>query len=521
MQTARRLLWALGEMPTAILILAALAMASASGTLLTQNMRTEDYTTLVGPFWQAVFSWMGVMDLYRAPWFLAMGALLAVSVCVCLWRNGRTIWRMTKTPAKPPLTLDTWPVRVAIQKQQQKLLEKALAAHGLKKIKGGKNGAYYRCGTLSRLAYFALHGGVLVLCLAGGVTGFAGFRGQMNLAEGETYNKVWQTTANGFVARELPFSLRNESFSVDYYTSGMPSQFVTDLTVLEHGQPVLNHTLEVNKPLHWRGYTLYQADFGDGGTQVKVRVRDVRHGTLLPNVLTGRVYDTLKNPETGYSFELRDFRLQTVESLPLGPQGAPKPTNLGPSLDYILRGPDITPMALRVFVEKPWLMGLGDGQGNYTLTFLGLNSKTNEGWAWVAKMLDQTSAQKSAGMATWQEALGRVASVPLAKMPEPERLRLGLATLTAAQTLAETQIPYILVVDEYNHRAYSGVLVAYDPGALLFWLGGLLLTLGAAGMLYAPFARVWVVPKAGQLLVYGQSAHTHKLAFLKAKEFGT
>jgi len=60
-------------------------------------------------------------------------------------------------------------------------------------------------------------------------------------------------------------------FWIDYTPEGAIDQFYSDLSVLDKtGSEVKRETIHVNKPLRYKGVTLYQADWGIAAAQVKV-----------------------------------------------------------------------------------------------------------------------------------------------------------------------------------------------------------------------------------------------------------
>src|SRR3546814_5631073 len=60
-------------------------------------------------------------------------------------------------------------------------------------------------------------------------------------------------------------------FLVDYYSTAMPSSFKSEVQVTdpETGKS-FNQTIEVNEPLRYKGVTVYQSSFDDGGTTLQL-----------------------------------------------------------------------------------------------------------------------------------------------------------------------------------------------------------------------------------------------------------
>ncbi|NBV54946.1 MAG: hypothetical protein EBR79_04445, partial [Proteobacteria bacterium] len=83
----RWLISELGKMRTAVGLLAFSALVSLLGTVVVQGLPLQDYVAEYGVFWGQVVWQLGLHDVFRAWWFLAVQAVLLVSVSVCLWRN--------------------------------------------------------------------------------------------------------------------------------------------------------------------------------------------------------------------------------------------------------------------------------------------------------------------------------------------------------------------------------------------------------------------------------------------------
>lgn len=479
------------RMSTAIGLLLLLALASVAGTLVEQQIDPQNALREYGPFWHGLFSFVGVYHLYRTPWFLAVGGVLVVSLCLCIYRNGPRLWRQTYVPKKPAGAgvLAAWPL-VYRAKGTSVAVEGLLGQYGFKPVGRYANGAvYYRRGRAGRLGYFLTHGGVLCLCVAALLSGFFGFRGQANLLEGQATNHVW---LDGGAAQKIPFILRDDNFVLNFYDNGMPRQYTTTLTLMDGKQNTLTQRdIAVNDPLHWGAYSIYQSSFGDGGSTLDLQVRSIRKGTLS-KPLKGKVHGKLQSGD-GYSFELTDFHPETVEMMLTRPgQQVPQAENFGPSVDYILRGPDMTPIQLRAYLDKPWLIGLGDGENHFSPAFLGLDPTKPGGWALLADLLKHEGDRENQPIKTWAAALRQVGSTHLKHANEDMRLKRGLGAVTAGQLVAG-RIPYLLVIKGFNYKPYTGILVSYDPGADFFWIGAMGTILGIMLMLYFPLCRAWLI----------------------------
>jgi cytochrome c biogenesis protein len=94
-----------------------------------------------------------------------------------------------------------------------------------------------------------------------------GFKGHVEILEGETVDRVFLRTKDGEVPKPLEFFVRCDDFKVTYYD--LPErkekhvkEYTSLLTIFENGKKVLKRTVQVNHPLHYKGLAFYQANYG-------------------------------------------------------------------------------------------------------------------------------------------------------------------------------------------------------------------------------------------------------------------
>src|SRR5262249_38129013 len=135
-----------------------------------------------------------------------------------------------------------------------------------------------------------------------------------------------------------PFNIKLKKFDIDFYSTGMPKLFASDVVVQdkESGETV-SATIEVNKPLIFKGVAIYQSSFEDGGSKLKLNGYPMLGDTSKQFEMSGEVGGTSKL--TGdYTVEWMDFRPFNVENT--GSQDARAVTK-GDSLeDSFARGLD-------------------------------------------------------------------------------------------------------------------------------------------------------------------------------------
>ena len=306
----------LSSMRFAISLLTVICIASVIGTVLKQHEPASNYVNQFGPFWAAVFRAARLDSVYSAWWFLLILLFLVVSTSLCVARNTPHIlrdlkvlkediraqslnafgWRAAATLAEPP---DAAATRIG----------RMLAGGGWKvKVQQRQDGFMVaaRAGGAHKLGYIAAHSAIVLVCLGGLLDGdlvvraqtwfngksvFNGggmiadvapehrlspgnptFRGNILVPEGGRANVAILNQSDGILLQELPFTIELKKFIVDYYATGMPKLFASEVVLHDRatGEQVPAR-IEVNHPASYKGVEIYQSSFDDGGSSVKLR----------------------------------------------------------------------------------------------------------------------------------------------------------------------------------------------------------------------------------------------------------
>ncbi|MFO1371690.1 MAG: cytochrome c biogenesis protein ResB [Candidatus Competibacteraceae bacterium] len=382
------LLELLGSMNLAITLLVVMAIASIIGTVLQQNQPYPDYVLKFGPFWFEVFRWLGLYDVYGAGWFIGILAFLVLSTSVCIYRQ---VPGMLREMLRFRTQVQAHSLRGFHQSAEWRLPERPLAATltevtGLFRVRGYRwrvqdhgdhQVAAAMKGRINRLGYLFTHAAVVVIGIGGLLDGnlwlklkewrgelqvetrdlasrdispasrlapgaVPSFRGNVMLPEGSSANFVFLRLHDGYLLQELPFAIELQDFQVEYYDTGQPKSFTSRVRIhdAEHlGQQPLAATIQVNHPLIYRGYAIYQSDFGDGGSKLELRAWPLTASRLEPATLQGEVGGKLEitGSKEALSLELTEFRLFNLMPEPNMQPGDRKFRNFGPSCGFKLR----------------------------------------------------------------------------------------------------------------------------------------------------------------------------------------
>ena len=352
------------SMRFAISLLVLLAIAAIIGTVLRQGDMMPNYVNQFGPFWYEVFRKFGLYTVYTAWWFLLILLVLIVSTSLCLIRNAPKMmrdmrsWResvreesLRNFHHKSEWTAPLDAAALARQSADRlghagykvKIVEKE---HGI--LVAAKKGAGNKFG------YIFAHTAIIVILLGGmldselpirlqqwffGKTPFMGsglvadipaqhrlsvanptYRGNILLSEGQTGRTATIAQASGFLLQELPFDLQLKKFHIDFYSTGMPKLFASDVVVHDREEnKTFAATIKVNEPLIYKGVAVYQSSFEDGGSRLKLTGFPMAGSEARAFPIAGDVNGAtpLKAGGATYSVEWSGFRPFNVENVSL------------------------------------------------------------------------------------------------------------------------------------------------------------------------------------------------------------
>ena len=352
----------ISSMRFAISMLVMVMIAAILGTVLTQNQPLPNYVNQFGPFWFDVFLKLGLYSVYSAWWFVLILALLLASTTFCIIRNAPKMirdmrsWRENvrevslrnfhhKSEWNAPLT------RPALAEQSAERLRHA----GYKtRIVDKPNGTLVAAkkGAANKFGYIFAHSAIIIILVGGmldsdlpiqfqerflGKTAFQGggviadipakhkldvgnptYRANVSIPEGEASDMATVQRADGVLLQPLPFTIHLKRFVIDFYSTGMPKLFASDVTVRDKTSgKTFDATIKVNEPLIYQGIAIYQSSFGDGGTKLTLTGFPMTGSAQASFPFKGVVNteSTLGAAAPDYTVEWTDFRPFNVENV--------------------------------------------------------------------------------------------------------------------------------------------------------------------------------------------------------------
>lgn len=366
----------LSSMRFSISLLTVICIASVIGTIVSQHEPFSNYVNKFGPFWAQLFLAVGLDTVYSVWWFLLILAFLVVSTSLCIARNTPKIIHDLRTykegmreqslvafhhkgSAELPQDATTVYERVAKllvdSGWRAKVEQRRDGSEPDSAVRGTMIAA--RRGAANKLGYIAAHSAIVLVCIGGlfdgdlivraqmllqGKTPYLGagfikdvpaqhwlsasnptFRGQLPVVEGARVGTARLTLGDGLLLQPLPFDVELKKFIVDYYATGMPKLFASEIVIHDHetGQAI-PATVKVNEPVFHRGIAIYQSSFDDGGSSLKLRG--------IPMAAGGRPFDIegavggsteLSNGDSKLTLEFTGLRVINVENLGGGEGG--------------------------------------------------------------------------------------------------------------------------------------------------------------------------------------------------------
>lgn len=358
----------LSSMRFAIALLVVLAIASIVGTVLTQDDPYPNYVNQFGPFWADIFRALSLYTVYSAWWFMLILGFLIVSISLCVVRNGPKMiadiksWKLKVREGSlrafhHKAEYEARASRADTAAQLSTLAGKLGYRYLVREVDGATLIAAKR-GAMAKIGYIFAHLAIVVICIGGlmdsnlpiklqmwlfGKSPISTnavindispahrlsqsnptFRGYAWVPEGQHVSTAILNQPNGSLIQDLPFSIELKKFIVDYYSTGMPKLFASDIVVVDHetGKRVPAR-VEVNKPFQYDGVSIYQSSFQDGGSEMSMTAWPMTSDSDKTMPVNGAIGSSAPLSASmpgvnGQTVEFADFRAINVENITNG-----------------------------------------------------------------------------------------------------------------------------------------------------------------------------------------------------------
>jgi len=262
------------KLTIALLIL--LALLSIIGTLIAQNASRMEYVQRYGIGLYEVLNFFNLFDMYHSWWFSAILLFLVINLITCSAHRLPGIFSQISHGSeeledgmfKALPYVEKVQIRSPINREEsiQSSLKKWFKSW--KRIEKEKTiHLYSEKGKYSRLGVPVTHLSILIILIGGIIGSLYGFRGHVEILEGETVHQVYLRTKDADVPKPIDFSVRCDDFKITYYDlPGRKEKHVKEymslISIFENGKEVMKETVRVNHPLHYKGLAFYQANYG-------------------------------------------------------------------------------------------------------------------------------------------------------------------------------------------------------------------------------------------------------------------
>jgi cytochrome c biogenesis protein len=258
---------------TGVVLLILVVILSAAGTIVLQRPITEpdEMQNAYSPQALRILDAVGVTDVFHAWWFLGLMLLVSVSIVAASIDRFPNSWRYFSRPYKYPeetFRRALHPQRsLAIADEESGLVAAQRALHSLgykpeRVVREDHFSIFAERSRISEMAVYFVHASLLLIFFGAIVDGLWGWRGTLNLDEGQSSNIV---ELRDGTTRTLPFAIRCDAAGQENYKDGTPKKWWSKLVVVEQGRDVQKKEIVVNDPLLYSGVRFYQSSYGPNG----------------------------------------------------------------------------------------------------------------------------------------------------------------------------------------------------------------------------------------------------------------
>ncbi len=255
-------------------LLAIIALASFLGELIPQRRLPEFYAAQFGPALARLIGLLCLDRIYSSWWFISLLGLILLSTIACA---GSAVRRARSRAARADPTATAALIRAmraateftlalppqqALQQLAAPLENTGYTVRSTQTDEGwclvGQKRRWASWGTVvAHLSFTLLAAGAII-----GRLPAAGFETYLT-APGKPYpglapGDVWTDPRH-----RVNFQLKVLDFRLEYYDrSGAVKAYITEAAIIQDGRELRRQRIEVNHPLHYRGVSFYQSDWG-------------------------------------------------------------------------------------------------------------------------------------------------------------------------------------------------------------------------------------------------------------------
>jgi cytochrome c biogenesis protein len=262
-------IWAFfASVQLAILTLCSIAVTSIIGTIIPQGEPYTFYVTKFGVKTATLFQILDIDKMYSSWWFYALLGILSINLIICSLDRIPSVWRIIIAD-NLAISLDRIEKMTSLRRwelPQENLnsldWQAILSICGWNfQTRNFEQGtlSFSQKGRWSRFGVYVVHVSILIIFLGAIVGHFFGFKGSVMIPEMRSTEKIFSSPDSKPI--DLGFTIRCDSFGIEFYDNGMPKEYRSGLTIIENGREISQKDIRVNSPLSYRGITFYQSSY--------------------------------------------------------------------------------------------------------------------------------------------------------------------------------------------------------------------------------------------------------------------
>ncbi|MGD2127633.1 MAG: cytochrome c biogenesis protein ResB [Desulfobacteraceae bacterium] len=264
-----------------LVLLILLAITSIFGTLIPQQEGAMAFAQRLSPGLVNLLSSLQLFDMYHSVWFRLLIGSLALNLVVCSIDRFPTSMKRFRARPKPDrfkpfknlASQRSFSLKEEMTETSDRVAQILKAQYRRLETKITDTGHFFYAdkGRYSHFGVYLVHLSVLLILIGGIIGSFFGFEAYVNIPEGEAVETVRLRKTRA--PKTLPFTVRCEKFTVDFYENGAPKEYRSDLIFIADGKAVQHGALLVNHPITFNGITFYQSSYGTlPGNRVRLHI---------------------------------------------------------------------------------------------------------------------------------------------------------------------------------------------------------------------------------------------------------
>ncbi len=272
-----------------------------------------------------VTGWLGLGDVYHEKFFQLLLGLLFTNLLVCtVERLPAQVKKFSMdkgTEAPPPPREPDYVIQTKLKSAEQAIsMAEELAFKKRGKLPrreitlkhGEKSGpslvSFCSSGRMSLLGPPVTHLGILVILIGAIMGSMWPFSAFIYMRPGQKSDTALSMQNQAEV--QLGFTISCNDFEIKYYDdTKAPADYICDLSILDQGREVARKVIEVNKPLYYKGFGIYQSSY-KLEPLIRLTARNVEQGDTVSKTLMLEEPWTLAG--TSVTFVAMDFEKEAV-----------------------------------------------------------------------------------------------------------------------------------------------------------------------------------------------------------------